>query len=81
MRNKTRRDEDMPKGPLRVIRDFLPPPDDLVLPDDHIRVTLFLDRQSVDFFKTHAKRLGSKYQRMMREVLKRYAAHHRSRAA
>jgi hypothetical protein len=81
MKQGKRIDEDQPVGPLRVIPDFLPPPEQLVIPTDRVKVTLFLDRSSVDFFKTRAKRARTKYQQMMREVLRRYAHHHSSQEA
>ena len=78
MRKKTRYDDDKPSDQARVIKDFLPPPEQLVMPHDHVKITLMLDRPSVAFFKAQAKRHGTKYQRMMREVLKHYAALHSS---
>ena len=69
--NKIRSDE--PVGELRPVADFLPAPEDL-LPKDHtIKVTVALDEQTVKFFKSVAKKMGLKYQRMIREVLKGYA--------
>ena len=38
-------------GKVEVVRDFLPSPDELVLKDDTVKVTLNLSRSSVDFFK------------------------------
>jgi hypothetical protein len=81
MKKRSKRDDDMPVGPLRIVEDFLPPPEELIALHNHIKVTLLLDRQSVDFFKSCARRIGTKYQRMMREVLKRYARLHTPRRA
>ena len=82
MKKRMRYDEDMPSDNARIIKDFLPPPEKLVMPQHPIKITLVLDLPSVDFFKAEAKRLGTKYQRMMREVLKRYAhLHSRGRSA
>jgi len=39
-----------------------------------VKVTIALSRRSVLFFKEQAKRRGSKYQRMIRELIDRYAA-------
>ena len=75
------KDDDMPVGPLRVVPDFLPPPHQLVVPSDFVKVTIQLDQASVAFFKMQAKRHRTKYQRMMREVLRRYVEHHRGHAA
>ena len=60
-------------GRLQVVDDFLPPPDQLVLKDDGIKVTLSLSKRSVDFFKTHAQRSNVPYQKMIRSLLDNYA--------
>lgn len=56
-----------------VIPDFLPPPDQLVLKEETVRVTLNLNKKSVDFFKLKARENGVPYQRMIRRVLEIYA--------
>lgn len=66
-------DKDMPVGRLKRVDDFLPPPDKLVLPDEAVKVTLYLKKSSVQFFKKQARRYNTKYQRMIREVVDRYA--------
>ena len=43
-------------GKLVVIEDFLPPPDQLVLKDEGVKVTLSLSKRSVEFFKAQASR-------------------------
>jgi uncharacterized protein (DUF4415 family) len=65
----------------RVIRDYLPPPEVLLPPGSKLKITIELDEESVDFFKKQALRHGGKYQRMMREVLRRYALRHSSKRA
>lgn len=70
---------DEPIGPIRVIRDFLPPPDQLILKDDGVKVTISLSRRSVEFFKEHAKKSKVPYQRMIRRVLDEYAGRYSSR--
>lgn len=55
-----------------VIPDFLPSPDRLVLKEDTVRVTLNLNRRSVDFFKSSARKNGVPYQSMIRKVLDIY---------
>jgi predicted DNA binding CopG/RHH family protein len=60
-------------GRARVIEDFLPAPDDLVLRDDNVKVTLSLSRRSVDFFKRAAKARRVSYQRMIRALVDQYA--------
>ena len=70
---------DEPIGPIRVIRDFLPPPDQLILKDDGVKVTISLSRRSVEFFKEHAKKSKVPYQRMIRRVLDEYAGRYSSK--
>lgn len=56
-----------------VIDDFLPSPDTLVYKEDNIKVTLELSRRSVALFKRYAGKRGFKYQRMLRNLIDRYA--------
>ena len=56
-----------------VIPDFLPSPDRLVLRQETVRVTLNLNKRSVDFFKSSAQQNGVPYQSMIRRVLDIYA--------
>jgi len=59
-------------GQIRVIKDFLPPPSELVFKEDTVRVTLGLSRRSVDFFKKQAKKHNTQYQKMIRRLLDLY---------
>jgi hypothetical protein len=68
--------KDQPIGKLLEISDFLPPPEQLVAVSEMVKVTLSIDKGSLKFFKNQARRIGSKYQKMMREVLLRYANHY-----
>jgi hypothetical protein len=65
-----------PLGRLEVVTDFLPPPDQLVLRDDGVKITISLSKRSVDFFKRHAARSKVPYQKMIRSLLDGYAKHH-----
>jgi hypothetical protein len=71
--SKKKIDKDMPIGKLTRVKDFLPPPDQLVFPEDTVKVTLSLKRSSVEFFKDQAKKYGSQYQKMIRSLLDQYA--------
>ncbi|MBI2093224.1 MAG: CopG family transcriptional regulator [Candidatus Omnitrophica bacterium] len=71
--NKRMIDSNFPIGRLTRIKDILPPPDKLVIPEDNVKVTLFLSKSSVRFFKQQAARHQTKYQRMLRELVDRYA--------
>ena len=82
MKKKKRKDgfhEDFPSEHGYVIPDFLPPPSELAKAKTVI-VTIGLDAETIEFFKKAAKKRGGKYQRMMREVLKRYTAHYNKAA-
>ncbi len=65
--------QNMPIGKLARIKDFLPSPAELVTPEETIKITISLKKSSVDFFKRQAERYRAKYQRMIRELLDRYA--------
>ena len=67
---------DEPIGNPKIVRDFLPAPEDLVLREDGVKVTLALTRRSVDFFKREAAKHDTQYQRMIRRLLDAYAEHH-----
>ncbi len=56
-----------------VIDDFLPPPEELVLRDETVKVTISLTQKSVDFFKKTAEDQGVPYQTMIRKVLDLYS--------
>lgn len=63
---------DMPIGKLTKIKDFLPPPEKLIIPEENIKVTLSLKKSSIDFFKQQAKSYHTKYQKMIRQLLDKY---------
>lgn len=69
-----------PLGDLRVVRDFLPPPDQLVLKEDNVKVTISLKRSSISFFKKEAKKHNTSYQKMIRQVIDWYASHYEKTA-
>ena len=69
-----------PMGDLRVIKDFLPPPDQLVLKEDNVKVTISLKKSSIQFFKQQAKKHRIPYQKMIREVVDWYASHYHKSA-
>ena len=66
-----------PLGELKIVRDFLPRPADLVFQDDEgVKVTIALSKRSVEFFKGEAQKHHTQYQRMIRRLLDAYADHH-----
>ncbi|MBU0505439.1 MAG: CopG family transcriptional regulator [bacterium] len=64
------------KGPIKEIkvlkRDFLPSPDQLAFKEDQVKVTMFLSKNSVEFFKKQAKKHDTQYQKMIRNLLDFY---------
>jgi hypothetical protein len=73
---RVRKETDEPRGRLETVADFLPPPDQLVLREDGVKVTIALSRKSIEFFKAHAAQAGVPYQRMIRALLDAYADRH-----
>lgn len=70
---KRTRDPNEPIGKMFRVRDFLPPPEKLAFPEDMVKVTISLKKSSIDFFKDQAVRYNTKYQKMIREVVDKYA--------
>ena len=64
--------EAMPKGKLIAVKDFLPPPAQLVRRDVTVRVTSEFTKKSIDYLKTEAKKAKVPYQRMLRSLLDIY---------
>ena len=65
---------DEPMGELKIVEDFLPSPDQLVLREDKVKVTISLSKGSVEFFKKEAKKQRTSYQKMIRRVIDVYTA-------
>jgi predicted DNA binding CopG/RHH family protein len=65
-----------PIGKVKLLKDFLPSPEELALKDETVKVTISLSKTSIDFFKNEAKKYNSQYQKMIRRLLDEYAAHH-----
>ena len=65
-------------GRVKIIKDFLPKPEELVFKDESVKVTLNLSKSSIDFFKSLAKEKGSKYQKIIRNLLDSYSSHYSS---
>jgi len=69
---------DGPTCELKVVKDFLPSPDQLVLKEENVKVTIALKKSSVEFFKNEAEQRHTSYQRMIREVIDWYATHYKN---
>lgn len=77
MKKKTVKYTDEPMGKVKVIPDFLPSPENLVLKEETVKVTLSLTKESVDYFKSEAEKHHTQYQKMIRVLLDQYTAHYR----
>lgn len=67
---------DEPLGSLRVIKDFLPPPNELAFKEEGVKVTMTLSKSSVAFFKKAAHKYHTPYQKMIRRLVDAYASSH-----
>lgn len=61
-----------------VVSDFLPRPENLAVKEAKTRVTLTLTKNSLDFFKSAAKKHNASYQAMIRQLIDFYVANQRS---
>ena len=61
-----------------VINDFLPPPEQLAIKEESIKVTISLSKKSVVFFKEIAKRNHSHYQNMIRKIIDYYVYNYKN---
>jgi predicted DNA binding CopG/RHH family protein len=66
-------------GEVEVMKDFLPLPKYLVLKNDSVKITISLSKDSVDFFKSQASANHIPYQRMIKNLLDKYAEHYKDR--
>ncbi len=73
MATKTIKHANAEIGRVRIVDDFLPPPDALVAREDNVKVTLGLSRRSIEYFKRAAKQRRVPYQRMIRALVDAYA--------
>ena len=71
-------DFNKPIGKMKRIKDFLPRPEELVMPEETVKITIALKKSSVEFFKHKAQECHIKYQKMIRELVDRYAAQYSS---
>jgi predicted DNA binding CopG/RHH family protein len=67
---------DGPIADVKVVRDFLPSPDELAFKEAQVKVTIGLSKSSIDFFKKEAKTHHTQYQKMIRRLLDVYVAQH-----
>ena len=63
-------------GKLRIVKDFLPPPEELAFREEPVKVTMVLSKTSVNFFKKTARQHHTPYQKIIRTLLDTYVAKH-----
>lgn len=63
-------------GKVKVVKDFLPKPEDLIFKENTVKVTLNLSKSSIEFFKEVAQKHGSQYQKVIRNLLDKYSSHY-----
>ena len=56
-----------------AMEDFLPSPEQLVLKTEKEKITIAIDKRSLELFKQYAKKHNAKYQTMINGVLGSYA--------
>ena len=79
MKSKIKHTEES-MGELKVIKDFLPPPDQLVLKEENVKITISLKKSSIEFFKKEAEKHRTSYQKMIRRIVDWYASHYQKSA-
>lgn len=69
--------DDIPDEHLVRVPNFLPPPDVLARAPVGVKITIKLTLETIDFFKEVADKHNTQYQRLIRQVLDEYVAHHK----
>ena len=77
MKSKRKKLSDEPIGRVKVVKDFLPPPEKLLIRHKPIKVTITLSQDSIDFFKEIAHKEHIPYQKLIRALLDRYASQYK----
>ena len=63
-----------PIGDFKIVKDFLPSPEELILNEKNVKVTINLKKSSVDYFKDIAQKNHTQYQKVIRSLLDYYAS-------
>jgi predicted DNA binding CopG/RHH family protein len=69
-----------PLGELRIVKDFLPGPEELALKEENVKITISLKKSSIEFFKKKAKEQNTSYQKMIRRLIDWYTSEHQKSA-
>ena len=68
---------DEPIGEVKIIDDFLPSPEHLVLKEETVKVYTGFDQRQCRLFKKVAREQHTHYQTMIRALLDHYTEHYR----
>lgn len=77
MKRKRKKLSHEPIGRVKIVEDFLPRPDKLLIKPKPVKITITLSQDSVDFFKEVAHKEHVPYQKLIRALLDQYASHYR----
>ena len=77
MKHKRKKSLNEPIGQVKIIDDFLPPPEKLLVRPKPVKITITLNQDSIDFFKKIAHEEHVPYQKLIRALLDQYASHYR----
>ena len=66
-------DVNMPINELKRVKDTLLSPEELMVSERTVKVTLRLSGNSLKFFKHYAQKYHTKYQRVIRRLVDSYA--------
>lgn len=76
-KHKRKKIVDEPIGRVKIVKDFLPSPEKLLVRLKPVKITLTLSQDSVDFFKQIAHKEHVPYQKLIRALLDRYASQYK----
>jgi predicted DNA binding CopG/RHH family protein len=65
-----------PIGQVTIVKDFLPPPEQLVPKNTTVRVTMEFSQETIEYFKREAKQNNLSYKSMIRDLLDVYVKQH-----
>jgi hypothetical protein len=68
--------KDVPLGKIKIVKSFLPKPEDLIFKEDVVEVKVPFDRRSIEFFKKQARKQHVEYEQIIRALVDNYAAHY-----
>lgn len=79
--NKFSIDQKINERSLKVIKDFLPSPEELFPKEEKVKITIEIDVETYQFFQKLALSFDKKYQPLMREILRQYAKKYKNSLA